>query len=418
MATLKCLLQSDKETANIYIQFSIGRNKVFKRKTGYTINQKDWSVDNASPKQKNEVTKFLKSNLDKLKIFINDAFNIAVSNGKEIDGVWLQYQINLFHNKVEIIDLDILTNSIDNYIVKKDALTKGSIKNLENLKKTIINYQNSHFRKRQFLIRDIDLKFIADFTEYFRVRGSSDNYIGTYISLIKSVINYASSTGIQINKEFLQVYSIRKIKEPDEIITLNIVEQQQIRDANLVKEAHKNARKWLLLGCLVGQRAGDLLNITIDKLKDLGDLKIFELKQQKTGKKVAIPLVDEALEIIDSGMPYKINLEHFNRYSKEICEIAKIDTIVKGKMRIDGKRTLTAGKYKKWQVISSHVCRRSFATHFYGEISTPILMNITGHSSESVFMRYIGKTTYDNAYQFMDYYDKLVQKNKSNLTKI
>lgn len=409
MATLKCLLQSEKETANIYIQFSISKKKVLKRKTGYTINQKDWNKDKGSPIQKNEATKFLKSSLDKLKVFINDAFNIAVSNGKEIDGAWLQYQINLFHNKVEIIDLDILTNSIDNYIVKKDTLTKGSIKNLENLKKTIINYQNSHFRKKQFLIRDIDLKFIADFTEYFRVRGSSDNYIGTYISLIKSVINYASSNGIQINKEFLQVNSIRKIKEPDEIITLNVTEQQKINEAELQREAHKNARKWLLLGCLVGQRAGDLLNITINNIKDLGDLKIIELKQQKTGKKVAIPLVPEALDIIESGMPYKISLEHFNCYSKEICEIAKIDTIVKGKMRIDGKRTLTVGMYKKWQVISSHVCRRSFATNFYGKIPTAVLMNITAHSSESVFMSYIGKTTYENAYQFMDYFDKLVQ---------
>jgi integrase len=411
MATLKCLIQSEKETANIYIQFSISKKKVLKRKTGYTINQKDWSSDKGNPTQKNEASKFLKSSLDKLKVFINDAFNIAVSNGKEIDGDWLQYQINLFHNKVEIIDLDILTNSIDNYINKKDKLTNGSIKNLENLKKTIINYQNSHYRKRHFIIRDIDLKFIADFTEYFRVRGSSDNYIGTYISLIKAVVNYASANGIQINKEFSQINSIRKIKEPDEIITLNATEQQQIREAELIKEAHKNARKWLLLGCLVGQRAGDLLKITNDNIKDLGNLKIFELKQQKTGKNVAIPLVPEAIEIIESGMPYKINLEHFNRYSKEICEIAKIDTIVKGKMRIDNKRTLTVGNYKKWQVVSSHVCRRSFATNFYGEIPTSVLMNITAHSSESVFMRYIGKTTYENAHQFMDYFDKMALKN-------
>lgn len=407
MATLKCLLQSEKEIANIYIQFSVGRNKVFKRKTGYTINQKDWNEENASPKQKNEATKFLKSNLDKLKIFINDAFNIAVSNGKEIEGVWLQYQIDLFHNKVEIIDLDILTNSIDNYIEKRDKLTNGSIKNLENLKKVIIKYQNSHNGKRSILIRDIDLKFIADFTEYFRVKGNSDNYIGTYISLIRAVVNYASTNGIQINKQFSQIKSIRKIKETDEIIILSESEQQQIREADIKREAHKNARKWLLLGCLVGQRAGDLLNITEDNITDLGDLKIIELKQQKTGKKVAIPLVPEALEIIESGMPYKISLEHFNCYSKEICEIAKIDTIVKGKMRIDGKRNLTVGKYKKWQVISSHVCRRSFATNFYDRISTSVLMGITGHSSESLFMRYIGKTTYDNAYRFMDSFEKL-----------
>ncbi|EKT3972894.1 phage integrase SAM-like domain-containing protein [Flavobacterium psychrophilum] len=407
MATLKCLLQSEKETANIYIQFSISKRKVLKRKTGYTINQKDWNNEKGNPTQKNEASKFLKSSLDRLKVFINDAFNIAVSNGKEIDGVWLQYQINLFHNKVEIIDLDILTNSIDNYINKKDKLSKGSIKNLENLKKAIINYQNSHNSKRHFLIRDIDLKFIADFTEYFKARGSSINYIGTYISMIKAIINYASSTGIQINKEFSQIKSIRKIKEPDEIKTLSVYEQKQIREVELTREAHKNARKWILLGCLIGQRAGDLLKITLNNIKDLGDLKIIELKQEKTEKTVAIPLVPDAIKIIESGMPYRISLEHLNCYSKEICKIAQINTIVKGKMRINGKRTLTAGNYEKWQVISSHDFRRSFATNFYGKIPTPVLINITAHSSESLFMRYIGKTTYENAYQFMDYFEKL-----------
>ena len=105
---------------------------------------------------------------------------------------------------------------------------------------------------------------------------------------------------------------------------------------------------------------------------------IIELKQRKTGKLVAIPLIPEAINIVDSGLPYKINLEHFNRYSKEVCKEAKINTKVKGKMRIDKKRTLTAGLYEKWQVISSHVCRRSFATNFYSDIPTNILMNITG----------------------------------------
>ena len=113
-------------------------------------------------------------------------------------------------------------------------------------------------------------------------------------------------------------------------------------------------------------------------------------------------------------MPYKISLEHFNKYSKDVCEIAKIDTMVKGKMRIDDKRTLTAGHYKKWQVMSSHVCRRSFATNFYGKIPTSILMNITAHSTEKMFLSYIGKTTYDNAYQMLEYFGKLTPSSESS----
>jgi hypothetical protein len=51
-----------------------------------------------------------------------------------------------------------------------------------------------------------------------------------------------------------------------------------------------------------------------------------------------------------------------------------------------------------------HVCRRSFATNFYGKIPTSVLMNITGHGTESI-LNYIGKTTYDNAYQMLEYFE-------------
>jgi hypothetical protein len=37
------------------------------------------------------------------------------------------------------------------------------------------------------------------------------------------------------------------------------------------------------------------------------------LKQQKTGKLVAIPLLPDALEIVEEWVLYKISLEHFNK---------------------------------------------------------------------------------------------------------
>ena len=236
------------------------------------------------------------------------------------------------------------------------------------------------------------------------------NYIGTYISILRAAVNKASLNSIPTHAQFKQIKAIKEVKEPDEIIILTEAEQELIKNVTLVREAHVNARKWLLLGCLVGQRAGDLLNITDKNIRDINGMRIIELKQQKTGKLVAIPLLPQALEIVESGLPYKINLENFNRYCKDVCEEAKIDTVVKGKMRIDKKRTLTAGNYQKWQVISSHVCRRSFATNFYSRIPTSVLMNITSHSSEQMFLKYIGKTTYDNAHQMMEYFSKLVPK--------
>ena len=46
--------------------------------------------------------------------------------------------------------------------------------------------------------------------------------------------------------------------------------------------------------------------------------------------------------------------------------------------------------------------RRSSASNYYGQIETPLLMNITGHSKESTFLSYIGtqvnKDTYADAF--------------------
>jgi hypothetical protein len=43
-------------------------------------------------------------------------------------------------------------------------------------------------------------------------------------------------------------------------------------------------------------------------------------------------------------------------------------------------------------------------------------MNITAHGTEKVFLAYIGKTTYDNAYQMLEYFSKLAPREKTNHT--
>jgi integrase len=68
------------------------------------------------------------------------------------------------------------------------------------------------------------------------------------------------------------------------------------------------------------------------------------------------------------------------------------------------------GKYPKWELITSHSFRRSFATNSCKKIATPILMSITGHSRESTFLKYINKhiDKDDNATLFALQYKKMM----------
>ena len=422
MAKIKYLLQSKSETSNIYVRYSINRTTVLKRKTGFIINAKDWSVDKAQPKMGREDLKIIKSKLDKLATFINDAHNDGISKGIEFTGDWLQLQIDLFNNKIAVVELDVLTNYIDKYIAeapyktnqkKEIGLSTGRIGNLKLFKNVIKRYEEQVLGGKSILIKNINLQFVEKYKTWLFDQGYAVNYVGKNIDNIKTICNDAFKNDIETSIQLKNIKSISENNTPENVIYLSDEEQEQIKNIALVREALINARKWLLLGCLVGQRGGDLLDISEKNIKDINGIKIIELKQQKTGKLVAIPLLPEALEIIESGMPYKISLPRFNEYIKDVCKEAGLNEKIMGRKKPKANSPTVKDIYPKHEVITSHICRRSFATNFYGRIPTPILMNITAHGTERMFLNYIGKTTYDNAYQMLEYFSKLAPRDKT-----
>jgi integrase len=419
MATIKFLLQSKSENSNIYIRLSISRNQIFYRKTGFIVNAKDWIIDKQISRLKDDYSKKINIRIGELKTHLERSFNNSVSEGLDITGDWLQNQIDTFNNKKTVIDLDVLTNYIQKFIndapykqnaKKGTGLSEGRVRNLKLFKNTITRYEKEALSSKAILIKNINLSFVEAFKSWLFSQSYSINYVGKNINNIKTICIDASKNDIETSTQLKNIKSISEQKAPDKIVYLSEEEQETIKNAPLINEAHINARKWLLLGCLIGQRAGDMLSITENNIKDLNGVKIIELKQQKTGKLVAIPILPEAQDIIKDGLPYKISLPRFNEYIKDVCEIAEINEVITGRIKTQSRSATTIETKAKYKFITSHVCRRSFASNYYGRIPTPVLMNITAHGTEKMFLTYIGKTTYDNAYQMLDYFSKLAPK--------
>jgi integrase len=415
MATIKYLLQSTSTNVNIYIRFSLNRETVIKRKTGFTINPKDWNKIKGLPNQKSEQSKIIKNKLDKLSIHIEDSYNNEF-NQSIINGDWLQQKIDIFNNKTEIVELDILANYIQKYIDdapnkknQKNELGLGErrVKGLITFKGLFNRFETETNKNKKYLIKDVNIPFAEKFIKWLNNNGYSTNYTGKNIDNLKTICIDAEKNGIEVSSQLKAIKGFAEKKEPDAIIYLSDEEQEKIYQTEFDKESLKNAKKWLLFGCLIGQRVSDLLLITEKNIKEYHGNKIIELKQQKTGKLVAIPLLPRALELIKNGLPYKISDTKFNVYIKEVCKEAEINEIVKGRVKIEANSATKIIKAPKHKLISSHVCRRSFATNYYGKIPTPILINITGHATEKMFLNYIGKSSYDNALQMLDYFDKL-----------
>ncbi len=101
-----------------------------------------------------------------------------------------------------------------------------------------------------------------------------------------------------------------------------------------------------------------------------------------------------------------------NDHIKNVCEIAKLDEMTKGKIFDKETKRKIEGKYPKYKLITSHVCRRSFATNQYGILPTPLIMQMTAHSTEKMFLNYIGKNSLDYAQQIADFYTLQAQKER------
>ena len=180
-------------------------------------------------------------------------------------------------------------------------------------------------------------------------------------------------------------------------------------EENKLSDSLKNVRDWLIISCFTGQRISDFMRFNSEMIRIENDKKLIEFKQVKTGKLMTVPLHPKVIEILDKNngsFPYPISDQKYNDYLKEVCEIAGLTTMVKGSKLIEtnGLFRKVSKEYRKCDLVSSHIGRRSFATNFYGKIPTTYLIYVTGHSSEEMFLNYIGKSNKDLALEILNYF--------------
>ena len=425
MATVKFRLVGKNDTSNIYIRVLNGRKLDIQAKTDLFINFKEWQIKTNLPKQSTATNKNLTTDLLKLKAFVLDKFNEGNSNGLKIKKDWLKHNVDVYFGRItETTQSDLLTDAIQSIIdeapTRKNAkggigLSKSRVNAYNSLKNILTDYQNQN----SFKVKDVNVKFGKDFLKYLlNTKKYQKSTSLKKLADLKTICNDSELYGIETNPQYKKIQSSKPNNE--NILYLSPKELKQIEHSVLLNHALKNARKWLLLGCNLGQRGSDLLNLNETNFITRNGLEVIELKQQKTDKNVTIPVLEKTKEIIKSGLPYKISIQKFNKHIKEICKIAEIKEMIKDskitvieKGKGNKEKRKISGTYPKWELMSSHVCRRSFCTNLYGILPTPLIMSISAHSSEKMLLNYIGKDSLDFAQQIADFYTLQALKEKN-----
>ncbi len=411
MATIKFLLKSNKNPASIYVRVRQGRAVDVYANTKLLIDPKDWNPKGKVRNAKNEDLKSLNSRLDTLSASITKALNEA-DEGQIIDIKFIK-EI-LFPNSLEPQNSKsapaFLVEYFDSYIeeirdkihLKKKGATESTAKKYHVIRGLLAGLQAS--RGRKISIAEVGPEFISQFEQYLSKQGYSNNTIGRSIKFIKTVCRHAHKNGVKTSERLTEVkgYFSRALN-----IHLDFNELDKISRIKLDKDYLDNARDWLIISCYTGQRVSDFMRFTKEMIRVEKGKHLIEFSQVKTDKKMVLPIHKKVLEVLnkrDGEFPRPLSDQKYNLYIKEVCKIAGINDKVEGaKMDPETKRK-GAGIYEKWELVSSHIGRRSFSSNFYGSIPTALLIHATGHSTEKMFLDYVGKDDSHKAMQLAEYF--------------
>lgn len=362
--------------------------------------------------QKQKTHKKIIDNLTNLEFHVFQI--LANTNVDALSKDWLQKTIDDFYNPIQETNISTyLIPFIDYFLKVKSNDFKESRKKHFRVLKNKLERFNSDIQ-----IKDVNDGLKKDFIDYCKKQSYSDQTISSDLKKIKQICVYAIQCGIKTHLQ-LSNFSKYKIAQED-FIYLSIDELDQIKSFDLSSnERLDNVRDWLLVSCFTGQRISDFMRFTSNNIIFKTGRKLLEFQQQKTGKKMIIPLLVEVEEILNKRngeFPKAISHQKYNDYVKEACAIIGINEMIESKalepMYKTGK--LTRNDYRKvnltlekWNFISSHIGRRSFASNFYSKIPTSVLISITGHSTERQLKSYLQKEDTDIALDAFKYFDKL-----------
>lgn len=404
----------------IHIRVTDGRKLNIIARTRETANINHWDFDNNRLLEKvfvfNGTRKIEKRDADaRIQIERNKAINARLDALHE--KIALEYRTSEDYKNTDWLK-EILNPSLSDKLLKEEIIEfltdytekrKSSVSYRTTQKHytfqgTLVKFKK-YLNKSKLFIKDINAYTIQAFVDYYKKEGYADSTTQRSVTFLKSICFAAEADGVILHPSLKRTTATGY---KTSFIILSESEIEQVKKLKLSQDYLDNARDWLIISVYCGARISDFMRFTKDWVTHSVKGTFLEYTQKKTGKMVVIPLHKEIVKILDKrngDFPRAISDAKYNEYIKTVCSKAKLNEKVYGG-KMEGKRK-KFDYYPKYELVSSHIGRRSFASNYYGKIPTPLLMSCTGHSSEQMFLKYIGQIETEKSVLLAQYFNNL-----------
>lgn len=390
------------EPTLVYLVFRFNNIKL-KFSTGQKINPKFWNPK--KDKQRAKETRLFpgysefNTLLDNLENCAHNHYRKLLNDKLVPTSDLLKIQLNKILNKRDDKEKDLITFA--EYLVSNSDRKPSTKKQLRQSIRLLREFKQE--TKRSLHLDSIDIEFYDQYNDFLIKRDYSKNTIGTFIKNIKVFMNEAVDRKLTTNMQFKN-RRFKTVEEHSETIYLTEQEIKKLYELDLVgKTRLERVRDLFIIACYTGLRFSDLVELRKENINS--ETNLVRVATKKTGEIVIIPLkgyVKKILKKYKGVPPENLSNQKMNEYLKELGQLAQIDenviiTATKGGVR-------KTNDFKKWQLITTHTARRSFATNAYlSNVPTISIMKITGHRTEKSFLKYIKISQQDNANKLLNH---------------
>lgn len=384
----------------IYLGFRFGNDQLI-YSTGIKILPKYW--DFTKSRVKNVVDVWNKDDINtflvELAEFVNSVSNSYKAKKEELTKLVLKIEIDNYINPPQTPEKISFYQFMDQYV--EDLRTGKRLVRGNRIadKKTVQRYitaKNRLVAFGEYLGNEITFDLWSeelwrDFIRYltFEMKYKVNN-IGFLQKQTLLYLKAAKKTKL-IDDDWMDDVGIMS-EEPDDV-ALYKDELELLEFYNFSNnERYDKVRDLGLAGCFTGFRVSDWAQIHKDNFKITREgNKYIEIMPEKEGATPPStplhPTVERILDKYNGHLPIMAE-QTFNRLFKEVCKIAGINEKSKIKYQKEGK--VIVETVEKWSQVSSHTCRRSFATNMYlDKVDPRLIMKTTGHTSEKNFLKYL-----------------------------
>ena len=346
--------------------------------TGKFINPELWNNSRQLFKPPNEENNNINTQLSLIKSKINRAFLLLQVKELDFD---VDDIYNQFIGKSTTAEKTLL-EAFDYHINGMQKLVDIDVKqvSVEKYNQSLVHvkaFLKFKYSKNDYLLKDLKLQFLYDFEYYLKTEKKFMNTVYKTTQRLRRVVRVSIGAEYLVKDPFI----LHKASKPKkQVIYLSEPELKALEKHEFSQERLQHVKDMFVFCCYTGLGYQEMSSLEAKHIIKGFDGNLWvEMVRQKTDKKVSIPLLPKALELMEKyaeGTPKEfkrfppISNQKFNSYLKEISAILGIE-----------------------KNLTHHIARKTFATTvlLFNNVPMEIVSELLGHSNMNITQAHYGK---------------------------